>query len=249
MRTLFSIWIWFFYGLNFFVMMLVVGLAWLVSFPFDRTRQFTNYFMFFFGRFMITVNPFWKTKLMGNIPETFTEPVIVVSNHQSFLDMPFEALLPWTVKWIAKKSMFRIPFMGWIMALSGHLSVDRSKKLSVRSLDQQMEPMFRNHVPVHIFAEGTRSKDGELQSFKSGAFVAAKKNNCMILPIVIDGTKDILPSGDWRFNVRGYLKLSVLDPVYPDDFPSIKALRDHVWSVIHDELSRLREAESQHQMV
>lgn len=249
MRTLFSIWIWFFYGLNFFIMMPVVGLAWLLSFPFDKARQFPNYFMFFFGRFMVTINPLWKKTLTGNIPRKITGPVIIVSNHQSFLDMPFEALLPFTVKWIAKKSLFRVPFMGWIMALSGHLSIDRSKKLAVRSIDQQMEPVLRSNVPVHIYAEGTRSKDGRLQPFKSGAFVTAKKLNCTILPMILDGTKDILPSGDWRFNFRGNLKLSLLDPVYPDNFSSIKALRDHVWNIMNDELNRLRQEESRHQAV
>ncbi len=243
MRTLFSIWIWFFYIVNFLVMFPVVAIAWLISRPFDSFRRFPNYFMFLFGVLMIRINPRWKVSVTGTVPRPLTGPVIVVSNHQSFLDMPLEAYLGWRVRWIAKRSMFRIPFMGWVMSLSGHLSVDRDKKMSFRSLGQQMEFMIRHKIPVHVFAEGTRSRDGIMRPFKNGVFITAKKQDCKILPIILDGTREILPSGDWRFRIKGDLKISVLDPVCPGEFSDIKALRDHVWTIMHDELQRLRRKE------
>jgi 1-acyl-sn-glycerol-3-phosphate acyltransferase len=96
-------------------------------------------------------------------------------------------------------------------------------------------------VSVMIFPEGTRSRDGELQKFKDGAFRLAIETGAPILPLVLDGTFPALQKGDWRFGVTD-AEVRVLAPIETtgltlDDIP---VLRDRVHTVIADELALMK---------
>lgn len=238
-RTITSILIWIFYGIMFTVMFIFVLPAFIISFPFDRHRLFPNWVFQTIGKIDVNFNPFWKKHFRGFENIVKGERVILVSNHQSFMDMPFQTLLPVRVKWISKKSLFRIPVMGWNMKLSGHLSVDRNKRASIKSLERQMGPLLEDNIPILIFPEGTRSESGELQPFKSGAFDLAIRHNCYIQPIVLDGTYRMLPSGDWRFRIKEDLYLSIMEKIDPAQFSSRDELKNYAHKVMSDELSRI----------
>ncbi len=240
-RVLGSIIIWLFYTIMFTIMFLTIFVAFLISFPFDRYRKLTNWLFLTMGRTFILFNPFWRLHISGLGKWTKKRGVLLVSNHQSFMDMPLQTLLPCKMKWISKKSLFRIPIMGWSMQLSGHLSIDRNKKTSIKSLEQQMIPVMEHNIPVMIFPEGTRSESGQLRTFKNGAFDLAVKHNWLIQPVVIDGTCGLLPSGDWRFNLKEQIYLSLLDPIDPAQFESRNEMKNYTFSVMEEELERVRE--------
>jgi 1-acyl-sn-glycerol-3-phosphate acyltransferase len=121
---------------------------------------------------------------------------IFMSNHQSNFDIPvLLGNFPKQFRWLAKAELFKIPIFGRSMSGAGYISIDRSdRKSAFKSLARAAETI-RNGTSVMIFPEGTRSKDGRLQPFKKGGFVMAVDAQVPIIPIVIEGTHEIMPKG------------------------------------------------------
>lgn len=222
--------------ISFFVL---VSLAFLLTYFFDRYRTTPNLLLKGLALMMMKVNPGWNFHINNADDNKIKEPTIVVANHQSFLDMPLSYLLPWRMKWVAKKSLFRIPILGWIIAMTGHIAIDRHSLRSVKLLDKLVEPI-KEGIPGMIFPEGTRTEDGELQSFKSGAFVLARQYNFKVLPVVLDGGYDAMPAGSWRVSPKQQFSISVLEPLNPNDFASAEELKAGASRAIEKELNRIR---------
>ncbi|MDW7773284.1 MAG: lysophospholipid acyltransferase family protein [Desulfobulbaceae bacterium] len=121
---------------------------------------------------------------------------IFVGNHVSQFDIfCFQGYFPHAFRWIAKKELFRIPFFGPAMRRSGVVSIDRSKgREALKSLDRAAR-QIAGGTSVLIFPEGTRSPDGRLHPFKTGAAILAIKAGVPVVPIGFIGTYDILPKG------------------------------------------------------
>ena len=119
------------------------------------------------------------------------------------------------MKWVAKRELFGIPVVGWMMRMAGDIPVDRSSarsgaramKTAGRYLDQRCSVMF--------FPEGTRSRDGRVGAFNDGAFHLAARLGLPVLPIVVDGSHDCLPRRNWRFGKRNEIQVKVLEPLSP----------------------------------
>lgn len=238
-RTLFSIGMWALWTVFFVIYFLLVSVFFLVTFPFDRFNQIPNRLLKGLGWLILKVNPGWSYEIRGADPCKVSSPTIVVANHQSFLDLPLSYLLPWSMKWVAKRSLFRIPVFGWIINMTGHIGIDRENSKSVKKLDRLVNPI--NHgIPGMIFPEGTRTTDGSLRPFKNGAFVLAEQYNFQLLPVVLEGGYHAMPPGSWKMSYRQHFTISVLEPVQPADFESIGELKSHVYSVIEAELNNLR---------
>ncbi len=121
---------------------------------------------------------------------------VIVSNHLSLIDSPLlVAYLPLTVRFLAKKELFRIPVMGGYMARTGHILIDRSNaRAAVASMTEAAKILETGTRSVLIYPEGTRSLDGTMQSFKDGAALLAIKSGLPILPVAVHGTNAVLPS-------------------------------------------------------
>lgn len=119
---------------------------------------------------------------------------IICCNHASQVDIPvIVAALPLNERFLAKRSLFYIPLFGWSMAIARFIPVDRgSSRKSRRSIEVASEKI-RKGPSVVIFPEGTRTPDGELKAFKSGAFVMGVKSGVSILPVALRGTFDVVP--------------------------------------------------------
>ncbi len=125
-----------------------------------------------------------------------SQPVILMCNHQSALDI-FVLLygLPLSFRFVAKKGLFRIPFMGWAMKCVGHISIDReSPRDSMRALEEAKEKIKRGQS-VLIFPEGTRSEDGTLLPFKRGSFHIVSLSRVPVVPVAIYGSSLLMPKG------------------------------------------------------
>jgi len=120
---------------------------------------------------------------------------LVIANHQSHMDIPvLVAHLPLRLTFMAKKELFKIPFFGWGMQAAGVLKIDRSnRKKAIQTLKNAERIVLENNFSVMAFPEGTRSPDGNIQSFKKGPFVMAIDTGLSILPISVRGTYKILP--------------------------------------------------------
>lgn len=189
---------------------------------------------------MMHPTPGWTLHIEGTEKFDRSEPTIFIANHQSFMDIPFLFQLPWKMKWVVKHSMTYIPVMGWMVKLTGQLTINRSSKSALKKLSRLVQPL-KDLVPVMIFPEGTRSLDGEIKSFKNGAFLLALEHGFKIQPIVIDGAYDALASGSKLFNTKCMYKMSVLDAIDPADFEGMNELKSYARRVMieaHEELTK-----------
>lgn len=128
---------------------------------------------------------------LENIPRD--QPVIFCSNHPSAMDIPILFVsLPVQFRFVAKRSLFNIPFLGWHLWRSGHIPVERAQpQKAIRSLDQAAEGI-RAGRPVVLFPEGTRPRSDTLGPFKKGSFYLAIKSGVPVIPVTINGSRAVL---------------------------------------------------------
>lgn len=125
---------------------------------------------------------------------------VFMVNHQSNVDIPvlINSLSQFQLRWIAKKELLWVPFFGWAMWASKHITIDRTNPLdAVKSLQRAKERIAAG-ISVVVFPEGTRSQDGKLLRFKKGGFLLAVQTGTAIVPVTINGSGALLPSGAWR---------------------------------------------------
>jgi 1-acyl-sn-glycerol-3-phosphate acyltransferase len=126
---------------------------------------------------------------------------VFMSNHRSQYDIlaVVAALDEFQLRWVAKKELTRVPVFGWALKHTGHIIIDRSDHVqAVRSLSAAREQML-DGISVVIFPEGTRSPAGQvLLPLKKGGFMLALEAGFPIVPVVVRGSREILPRGSWR---------------------------------------------------
>ncbi|MDY7229238.1 lysophospholipid acyltransferase family protein [Hyalangium rubrum] len=125
----------------------------------------------------------------------WSQPYIFLMNHQSAMDIPCAfAALPVNLRFIAKHVLKYVPFLGWYMAMTGMIFINRSdRREAVRSLARAGE-RIRSGKSILAFPEGTRTRDGRILPFKKGPFVLAIAAQVPIVPIAIEGSMRVLPS-------------------------------------------------------
>jgi 1-acyl-sn-glycerol-3-phosphate acyltransferase len=131
---------------------------------------------------------------LDNVPAA---PFVYCSNHQSLIDvLALGGSLPGDFKWAAKRSLLKIPFLGWHLQLAGHVPVDRnSGSRAAAEVIGRFEQVLKAGKPLLIFPEGTRSEDGILRSFKNGGFYAAIRAGVPVVPVALDGTHRLMKKG------------------------------------------------------
>lgn len=121
---------------------------------------------------------------------------VIMSNHESGLDIPvlLSALPPSVeLRFLAKKSLFRVPFLGWAMRVSGFIPVDREDRSTAAAmLAKTVAEVARGGSPL-VFPEETWTLDGRLLPFRRGGFLVALKSGLPILPVGLEGTRLALP--------------------------------------------------------
>jgi 1-acyl-sn-glycerol-3-phosphate acyltransferase len=143
----------------------------------------------------------------------WNRPYIFLMNHQSALDIPCAfAALPVNIRFIAKHVLKYVPFLGWYMAMTGMIFINRSNhREAVKSLERAGE-RIRSGKSVLAFPEGTRSRDGLILPFKKGPFVLAIEAQVPIVPVAIDGSFQSMPRG-WIWLRRHDIRVKVGQPI------------------------------------
>ena len=141
------------------------------------------------------------------------KPQVYVVNHLSAFDIPvLYTHLPFQFRILAKKELFRYPFMGWHLKRSGQIPVVlENPKASVRSLNLAVAAIRKGNSLV-IFPEGGRSPDGQLHAFMGGAFYAAVKAQVDVVPIVLVGTYEMLKMNSYHIK-PGPIQMVVGSPI------------------------------------
>jgi 1-acyl-sn-glycerol-3-phosphate acyltransferase len=172
----------------------IQAVLWLVSRPFDPNYQVPGRFLRLVGVAFGHCYPWWKFRLEGGWPEG-QGPFVVVANHQSLLDIVLLSRLPHELKWIGKEELFRIPWIGWMLRLTGDIAVKRGDSESGGEAVARAKGYLSRGMGVMIFPEGTRSRDARLLPFKSGAFRLAIEAGVPVLPVAVWGTAEGIKKG------------------------------------------------------
>ncbi len=195
--------------LLFFVALLV----WAITAPFDRHLRALHLLTCFWASLYTWSMPAWPVTIKGREKHNSRQTYVIVSNHQSLLDILIFYRLFVHFKWVSKYEIFLVPFIGWNMRLNRYISVKRRDKSSIQQMLKACEKTLMGGDSVFIFPEGTRSKTGKLGAFKAGAFMLAKQMQLPILPIVIQGTQNALPKKSLAFQGKHPISVEVLDEV------------------------------------
>lgn len=197
--------------------------VWLLTVLFDRRLAILHQFMSFWGVLYLRAMPGFSLAIEGREKARKGATYIIVSNHQSQLDIMAAFGLFIHFKWVSKAEVFRIPFIGWAMSLNRYIKLVRYDRKGMLRMFRDAERTLSSGSSVFFFPEGTRSETGIVGTFKSGAFVLAKKMKLPILPIVINGTGKALPKGSLNFHGRHKITVKVLDEIAYNDFADIPA--------------------------
>lgn len=239
-RTVLSAWSWLVLGVVVVLWLPMVAVVRLVTMPFDPGRYAAGWLFRKLAVVHATLTPMWRFRVVGDLPPDPRRPYVLVSNHESFVDILLISHLPWEMKWLSKRAFFRYPAVGWLMRLAGDIPLDRGDRVSSDAALALARKRLGQRVSVMIFPEGTRSATGELAAFKRGAFQLAIEAQVPIVPLAVYGTRTALRKHDWRLGVSD-AEVHVLEPVPTEGLTQddVLDLRDRVRAMIAAELASM----------
>ena len=192
-------------------------IALVVCYPFDKKRVVVHTLSKWITDVVFGLPIFMKREVIGLENIDPKKAYVMVLNHNSMVDIMSIYNLPLVFKWVSKKEVYRIPIVGQLLFAHGDIVINRaSTKEAMQLVHTRGLEWLKKGACVSIFPEGTRSKDGEIHNFKSGAFILAKEAGVPILPIVLDGTNTMVRNG-WLMNWRNKITIRVLPPVSAED--------------------------------
>jgi 1-acyl-sn-glycerol-3-phosphate acyltransferase len=175
----------------------------------------------------IHVEAVWQQPLDPN------QRYIFLANHVSNLDPPILIqLLPLPVAVVLKRSLMKIPVLGWAMRLAGYIPVDRDGRVeSAMESAEIAKRTLASGIHVLSFPEGTRSRDGHLQPFKKGPFYMAEESGAPVVPVSIYGTESMMKKGSVRI-FPGTAHVVFHAPVRPQDYATREDLMEAIHAIV-----------------
>jgi 1-acyl-sn-glycerol-3-phosphate acyltransferase len=170
-------------------------------------------------------------------------PQIFVANHSGLHDiLSLAAYLPIQFRWIAKKSLFSVPFMGWHMRRSGYIAIDRDNPRSAAKSIMEAAGVIRSGVNAIAFPEGTRSKTGALGNLRSGAFSLALRTNVLLVPITLDGSYRVIAPKTLQVNPGTVIRIKINRPIDLSSYRrgEKRRLMQEVYQIMNRGLEELR---------
>jgi len=238
MKAIISVFIWVGSGLLTILLFLIVFTLNILFFPFDKKKKITHRQCFWWSDLLIGLNPYWSLKVSGLEHIDYRQTYVIIANHQSMADIVALYQTKMQFKWVAKSSLFKVPFIGWCLSLIKHIKLIRGDFSSVKKIYQEASGWLKKDMSVLFFPEGTRSSSNAMGDFQNGAFKFAIKEKKPILPICLKGTHAVIPKGSWIFKNKVAAKVIVLAPIATADFGpgDFTLLRDTVRSRIQEAL-------------
>ncbi len=225
----------FFIAISSVIFFVLAFLIWFCTLLFDRRLVVLHQFTSFWAYLYIWTMPAWSVSIQGRHKIRKGAIYIVVSNHQSQLDILIAFGLFFHFKWVSKAEIFKLPLIGWNMVLNRYIKIKRGDRESIQKMLEKCEKAIAQGSSIFFFPEGTRSKNGLLKPFKPGAFLLAKKMKIPILPIAINGSKNALPKHSLNFHGKHKIEIKVLDEI---PYGVFKALNiDEIAEYVRDKIS------------
>ena len=215
MKQVGSLVFWGFVVLSSILLFPVAVLICLVTVLFDRRLVLLHRFTCFWASLYTWLNPLWPVTITGRENIRPGTTYVLAANHLSLLDILVLFRLFKDFKWVSKAEIFKVPLIGWNMSMNRYIRLQRGQRDSVVQMMKQAQQTLESGSSIMMFPEGTRSKSGELQRFKTGAFELALATGVPVVPIVISGTHNALPKHGFVLQGRHEIGVHVLAPVDP----------------------------------
>jgi 1-acyl-sn-glycerol-3-phosphate acyltransferase len=191
---------------------IVLGTLAVLARLFDSSNNLSHRVSSLWGRLLCTLNGI-QVDIEGleNIQQDQAQ--IFIANHQGFFDIfALNGFLPIQIRWVAKSSLFKIPFVGWSIAASGYIPVERgNRKKSYQAFIATIEKLKAGNSIV-IFPEGTRSEDGTIGPFKKGGLLLSVRSGAPLVPVTLLGTGSIIKKGSGIIN-PGRIQIIISPPI------------------------------------
>lgn len=190
-----------------------LGFAWFRFAASLSTQEATRKLIWIYGRVWVRLTALIiPVRLdLHDLPS----PCILVANHASFFDMFFIGGQPlWDVCFAVRDWPFRIPFYRPFMQAAEYI---RTENRTLDEIREQAETALRNGTSLFFFPEGTRSSNGKLNRFRSGAFHLSLQTGVPVAPLCLSGTHRLLPKGTWFLNASE-VQMRLLSPIDPDRY-------------------------------
>jgi 1-acyl-sn-glycerol-3-phosphate acyltransferase len=182
-------------------------ITWVLSLPFDRDRVSIHWLLMYESFVLSFMMPIWKIHIEGREKAVNGTTYVIISNHQSMLDILLLNCLRYRYKWISKIENSKVPVIGWYIKMADYIIVDRGNEESKAEMLDKSFKCLKKGISVMIFPEA----------------------DVPVLPVLIDGTGGILPKHGLVFGSGYQIRIRVLDPVYPSaygtDNPDTLALK------------------------
>jgi 1-acyl-sn-glycerol-3-phosphate acyltransferase len=175
-----------------------------------------------------------RVKVLGKEHVDPNQSYVVVANHQSQFDIPvIYGFCGLDLRWVMKAELSKVPFIASGCRAIGHIFVDRSDPDQAHAAINKAVDRLKPGTGILFFAEGTRSRTGKLLNFKKGAFRVAIDQQLPVLPMTLEGTRDVLPAGSKRIQ-PGTVTLRIHPPVETRGMNTndLRELRDQVRAIV-----------------
>jgi 1-acyl-sn-glycerol-3-phosphate acyltransferase len=221
-----SVTYWVYFCITMFLFFIAVLTVRIVTAPFDANRRTILNMVGWQGRSYINIVPGWTVKVTGLERLDPKQTYVFASNHASMADAVLMFYVDHPFVAVAKLSLFQVPVLGWTLYLAGFLPVKRGDKQSAERLMAEAKRVLLRGTSVFLFAEGTRSEDGRLRTFKHGAFSLSRETGLPLAPVVIRGSHLIArkDSSSIAAAERIAIEIEVLEILQPEQFESTEAL-------------------------
>ncbi len=194
------------------------------------------------GKGLFSAVPGWEVQIEGRefLPREGLESFVIVANHESAVDILVLYNLGLQFRWLAKDTIFRIPVIGQAMSWAGYIPIKRGDRGSHRRALERSGEILTAKISMFFFPEGSRSPDGEMKPFKSGAFILARDHNTAILPIALTGTSNLLKKRS-LCPFPAQVQMAILAPTYCQKHESIEEFTKRVEDLIRQKRNELRQ--------
>lgn len=154
---------------------------------------------------------------------------LFMANHQGQFDIlaVMTVLDAFQLRWVAKQELRKVPVLGLCMQVTHQVLVDRQSRTQAVAVIRQIRALLRAGISVLFFPEGTRSTDGRLLPFKPGGFAVAVESGVPVVPVTINGSRQIMPSGDWKIR-SGEIEIVFSEPIQVNTHLDKKAAREEL---------------------
>ncbi len=206
--------------------------------PFDMYAQRAARYIRFWAKSNLFVCGV-KVDVRGREQLDPRQAYVFMANHQSMFDILvlMASLEAFQLRWVAKHELRKVPLFGLCMDWTHQVLVDRQSRTQTIATIRKVKALLQAGISVLFFPEGTRSQDGRLLPFKPGGFVVAVETGSPVVPVTVNGGRDILPSGSWKIR-SGRMSVVFSPPIVRDPLVAKKTARQNLLAQVEKAIAR-----------